>query len=260
TSSQLLSSVFSQARTVRTSAVLPNLWNEEISGVPGLRPSPSRNHLNLRVVGTRPTAYVRLRGVTRKRWNDVQECLVRHQDPDVRIWRDVRRRWHPAEKAAASGARVDQRDEVMSAVLRRYALWKDAAWTDVRKSTDGLQVRWSGGSGSAVVTSALTHPVCRIPGVDPIPQRLAAAERIVFAPSAAASGKRERLRAAAVRAAYFGEDVDVAERGVTSAGLGVDVCSEPQLELRALLALHIFNKGPRAAPPGAAFTSSPPTP
>ncbi|UUV32337.1 hypothetical protein NQK81_02465 [Amycolatopsis roodepoortensis] len=230
-------------------AALPSLWHEGLSGVPGLRPEPSGNHLDLRVLGTCPVASVRLRGVTRKRWNEVQEYLGDHQDPDVRIWRDGRRRWHPAE-IAASQAKPDLRDGVMSALLRRYALWKDADWSDVRTNTDDLQVRWSGGSSSADVATVLTHPACRIPGVEPIPQRLADGERIVFARSATAAGKRERQRMVADRAAYLGEDVDIAERGITPADPGIDGCSGPQRELRALLALHVFNKGPHAAPPG----------
>ncbi|OXM50254.1 hypothetical protein CFP71_27865 [Amycolatopsis thailandensis] len=231
-------------------AVLPNLWNDDVEGVPGLRPSPGRNHLDLHVLGTRPVASVRLHGVTRKRWNEVNAYLSDHQNPDVRIWRDVRGRWHPTEKAVLH-ARRDRLDAVMSAVLRRYALWKDAGWSDARLSGDDLQVRWSGGRDGLEIVDALAHPVCRIPGVEPLPQRLAGeAERIVFAASDTATGTWERQRAAAVRAAYLGEDVDIAERGITSEDLGLDACSGPQRELRALLALHILNKGPHAAPPG----------
>jgi hypothetical protein len=55
---------------------------------------------------------------------------------------------------------------------------------------------------------------------------------------------------AAVRAAYTGESLPAARCGLGADGsTGLDHCSEPQRQLRALLALHVFNAGRRGMEP-----------
>jgi hypothetical protein len=60
---------------------------------------------------------------------------------------------------------------------------------------------------------------------------------------------RASTRLAKQRASYTGETVHSAARGVTATSHGLDDCSPAQRDLRAMLALYLFNAGSIGAPP-----------
>ncbi|HEY3690471.1 MAG TPA: hypothetical protein VGL46_09225 [Pseudonocardiaceae bacterium] len=226
---------------------LPSYSDGELSGVPGLRPRAERGRLLLQVLGTAPGATARLYDVTPARWRTAATFVLDHQQPEVRLWDEFRHQLHPVEKTALR-RKSFRPDALMSAILRRYWLWHEADWADTRVTGDDLQVRWRNGPGRAYIATMLKHDACAVPSFAVIPEKLAHAERVLIIPAHDKPEARQRDREA-IRAAYTGEPTWAAQRGLAPSDLGLDSCAVAQRELRALLALHVFNAGLRGAPP-----------
>ncbi|NUS44871.1 MAG: hypothetical protein HOQ24_14430, partial [Mycobacteriaceae bacterium] len=147
-------------------ASLPSIGAEGFEGIAGLRPDPGRDHLDLRLMGVDGSArgIVRLLGVTRNRWRDAIRHIDGDQETGEPVWLDHRDALHEAEMAALESAGVMPTD-LMSAVIRRYPLWRRAAWVDSMVEGESLRVRWQSGPRDAVVAAILADSACRIPGV-----------------------------------------------------------------------------------------------
>ncbi|WP_406631971.1 hypothetical protein [Amycolatopsis sp. WGS_07] len=230
---------------------LPGLFDGEFFGIPGLRARAERNFLELRLLGTKPQATARLYGVTPARWRYAAEFLKAKQKPDLRFWHAYPRQLHPAEDAARA-KKLGQPDAVMSAVLRRYMLWADADWCDSSVAGDSLRIRWRGEPWRTDIAAQLVNPLCEMPGISVVPQKLGIGQRVILNPCRGQEGgivADPAAIAAQCRAAFTGEAVIVADRGVGALGLGLDECSKEQRVLRELLALYMFNAGVLGAPP-----------
>ncbi|CCH29417.1 hypothetical protein ABZ816_41805 [Actinosynnema sp. NPDC047251] len=140
------------------SEVLPRLVGDRLVGIPGVRPLPGRHHLELRLSGT--PAVVRLLGLDRPRWHEAAGPLAAGC---VAVWRDVRDRWHEREHAAARAPR-DLTAAAGSALLRRFPLWKGAAWLSTVARPGGcLEVYWRDGPRGEAVAAILSDSCCRVP-------------------------------------------------------------------------------------------------
>ncbi len=136
--------------------VLPVVGPDGLSGIPGLRPDPGRRHLDLRVVGRR--GRVRLLGVDRARWR----AAARTRDGTV--WRDCRGGLHDAERSASRDQAAEP-TALMSAVLRRFLLWRRASDVAVGVSTRMVRVAWRDGPSEVAAAGVLSRSTCRIPGL-----------------------------------------------------------------------------------------------
>lgn len=144
---------------------LPSVVGGRILGIPGLRPRPGRDHLDLRLIGLGSETHgeVRLLGVSRARWREAAKFLETMGGADVRPWLECQDDLHEGEQALLR-ERVTQPTELMSAVLRRFPLWRDAAWIDSAVIGDSLHMRWQAGPGERTVASILADSVCGVPG------------------------------------------------------------------------------------------------
>lgn len=229
---------------------LPRQHDGELYGAAGTRVRVERDHLVLQVLGTNPPAQARVYGVGARRWGEAVEFISEHQHPEVNFWKDHRRDVHPVEETALR-RRSLRPDDLMSAVLRRYLLWQGADWCDSTVTGDDLHVRWRKGPDRFETASVLTHSACGIPGVKIIPEELSIGQQLhlTYPPRAVQAVRRRREAPEDIRASFTGETVRSAALGLGGFGLGLDSCSAPQRELRALLALHLFNAGTLGAPP-----------
>ncbi|MEV6242653.1 hypothetical protein [Lentzea sp. NPDC051838] len=229
---------------------LPRQYDGELYGGAGVRVRVERDHLVLQVLGTNPPAQARVYGVGARRWGEAVEFMSDHQHPEVNFWKDHRREIHPVEETALRRRSLRPHD-LMSAVLRRYALWQGANWCDSTVTGEDLHVRWSKGPDRFETASVLTHPACGIPGVKVIPEELSIGQQLhlTYPPRPERAARRQREAPEDVRASFTGETVRSAALGLSGFGLGLDSCSASQRELRALLALHVFNAGTLGAPP-----------
>ncbi|ALG08849.1 helix-turn-helix domain-containing protein [Kibdelosporangium phytohabitans] len=138
---------------------LPVLHDGKLRGIPGLRPRPSRDFVDLRVLGG--TASVRVHGISRTRW---REALCHKDTRGVPLWRDNRDEMDEREVSALR-ARGMRPLEVMSAVLRRFGLFEGADRVESKVSAKDVEIEWVGGPRADVVAAVLTESDCRIPGV-----------------------------------------------------------------------------------------------
>ncbi|ONI84154.1 hypothetical protein ALI144C_15845 [Actinosynnema sp. ALI-1.44] len=138
---------------------LPVLRDGELRGIPGLRPRQDREFVDLHMLGG--TASVRVYGVSRTRWRDA----ICHRDTRVvPLWHDSRDEMDEREKSALR-ARGIRPVDVMSAVLRRFALFEGAERIESKVSARDVEIGWLGGPRAEVIAAVLTQSDCRIPGV-----------------------------------------------------------------------------------------------
>ncbi|QFZ23024.1 hypothetical protein [Saccharothrix syringae] len=148
--------------------VLPCAVGAERTGIPGVRPVPGRDHLDLRVTAT--GAAVRLLGVSRARWHAAADVLA---DLGTPLWRG---RGGPMAGAhTGTGGRhtstttpltppTDPHTAVASGVLRRLPLWRGAAWLSPLVRDGALELHWRDGPRAEAIAAILTDSCCRIPG------------------------------------------------------------------------------------------------
>ncbi|GGN04243.1 hypothetical protein GCM10011609_49340 [Lentzea pudingi] len=153
-------------------AALPVATSSGLRGIPGLRPEAGRDFLDLNVVDTDGdrTGHIRLLGVAPRRWRSLQQQLERRQQRPEPVWKR-RTGLHDAEWRSLDNAATAPTD-LMSAVLRRFPLWRHSAWLDSAVDNGGLRVRWQHGLPDEVVIAILTESLCRIPGVTAVREQL----------------------------------------------------------------------------------------
>ncbi|GAA4011606.1 hypothetical protein GCM10022247_37560 [Allokutzneria multivorans] len=137
-----------------------------VNGLPGLRPRPGRDRLDLHWLGPdgRPRAEVTLGGVTRERWTGMAAALVsRSADPSRLAWRAATT-LHEAEIGLASTP-VPDFDHVLSGLLRRALLWRESSIVDSALADDLFRLRWKGGASAADIAEVLQRSVAAIPGL-----------------------------------------------------------------------------------------------
>ena len=149
--------------------VLPTVVGDQLIGIPGLRPYPGRDHLDLCLLGD--GAVVRLLGVSRQRWRSVADKLMAVGVP---AWHTARNRLHARE---ASTRRDEYSPALLSGLLRRLPLWRGAAWVSVVAVGDSLEVYWRGGPGSEAIAAILADSCCRIPDVSAVAYPVSASVR-----------------------------------------------------------------------------------
>lgn len=140
---------------------LPVIEDGRVRGIPGLRARQSRDHVELYVPGG--SAAVRVHGISRTRWREAVRC----RDGDagvVQLWRDSRDEVDERE-AEAVAARATRPVDVLSAILRRFGLFADAAWAEVTASGRSVEIKWIDGARADAVAAVLTESDCRVPGV-----------------------------------------------------------------------------------------------
>jgi len=155
--------------------VLPVVKSTGVSGIPGLRPVPGRNHLDLRLVGV--SGSVRLAGVHRGLWRAAVGHLVDECGADAALWSDCRDHLDDAERRVAPNSLTT---DLLSAVLRRQALLRSADQLFVMSSEDSVLISWKGGLEESAVAAVLVESVCRIPGVLATPLRTLGPQRGVL--------------------------------------------------------------------------------
>jgi hypothetical protein len=159
-------------------ALLPT-WTPggEPWGVRGLRPSFTRQGVELRRLGLR--GLVRLRAVRQASW--LRAVAIAHEiwdDPDAVqvLWRTHPDQMHPEEEAharrfdagyapAAEGR--TQMASTASALLRRHMIFRVASpATDIRlwMNPGSIQLEWGGGPDHVTVLNALLDPVFGVSG------------------------------------------------------------------------------------------------
>ena len=144
---------------------LPMVIGDRVVGIPGLRPRPGRDHLDLHLIGLDGDTQgeVRLLGVNRARWRETLQFMDSMGKVDLRLWSECQGELHDGESSLL-WERSTQPTELMSAVLRRFPLWRDAAWLDSAIIGDSLRMRWQAGPGERAIASILTDSVCGVPG------------------------------------------------------------------------------------------------
>jgi transcriptional regulator with XRE-family HTH domain len=159
---------------------LPVVVDGEVTGIPGLRPWPGRDHVDFRVIGLDgdSQAAVRLMGVSRTQYRNAAELLSR---AEVQLWRECRNSLH-AREADLVHDLATQPVDLMSGVLRRFALFRGA--TSIASVVDGdaLRVQWCDGPDGEVIASILGESECRIPGAVVRSLRLVDGVHLALAP------------------------------------------------------------------------------
>ncbi|MFD1147879.1 hypothetical protein [Saccharothrix hoggarensis] len=152
---------------------LPTVTPLGVNGIPGLRPEVGRDFLDLNVIGANGdrTGHVRLLGVTPERWRAAQRGLDQVLLGREPVWKRRGSALHVAERRSLDNV-VAAPTDLMSAVLRRFPLWRHSAWLDSALNGDSLRVRWKHGLSDEVVIAILTESLCRIPGVTAVPEQL----------------------------------------------------------------------------------------
>lgn len=147
-------------------AALPSLVDSALTGIPGLRPRPTKDHLDLVLIG-RPddnAGTVRLQGVDQARWRSAARRLNREFGAECSVWMTHPNECSAAEQQTLRGT-TSLPTELMSAVLRRYPLWRRAAWLDSAVEGEALRMRWEDGHADTVVTEILARSASCIPEV-----------------------------------------------------------------------------------------------
>jgi hypothetical protein len=147
--------------------LLPRLARDRVEGLPGLRYRHHARCAELWLVGTDARAV--LAGVSRRSW-DAAVTLAE----DLLAQRGVRPRWlwqrRPDRLSAEECAQIDEHGRVPgpvrlgSAMLRRGALFRSAAWVTAWASDDTWLVEWPGGPSLPEAVTALLHPIVGLPG------------------------------------------------------------------------------------------------
>jgi transcriptional regulator with XRE-family HTH domain len=175
---------------------LPMKISGMFTGIPGLRPRPARGHLDLVLVRSqgRTNAVVRLRGVTKEQWREAEQHLGHR---GTRLWLDGLNDLHPDEITALRN-RAPQPAALMSAVLRRLPIWREATWLEVRADPFTLLMYWRGGPEAAHVAQMLEDPLCGIADVIVVSRELSGVLRgVALAVPEAPSPVRKLRRALA---------------------------------------------------------------
>lgn len=151
---------------------LPVIRSTGVRGVPGLRPVPRRDHLDLRLIGA--AGLVRLVGVDRGLWRAAVSRLKDECGADETLWSDCRDHLDDAERRVA---RLPRPADLMSAVVRRLVLFRSAA--RVLGTPDGTSVTllWERGPRESAVAAILVESACRIPGARVTPLGMTGAQR-----------------------------------------------------------------------------------
>ncbi|WP_025358586.1 hypothetical protein [Kutzneria albida] len=164
-------------------AWLPARGEHHFGGVPGLRPRPGRDHLDLHVLDAKGqvAGLVRLLGVSRRRWRAAASQLVNDEDCTP-VWLLHQHEFTETEQRVLFHLRRTAKPiQLMSAVLRRLALWRDAMWIETSAWGKSLWVCWGAEPQATVLTELLHDKACRIPGAFVTPERLPGqAHGIVF--------------------------------------------------------------------------------
>jgi transcriptional regulator with XRE-family HTH domain len=144
---------------------LPSVVGDQVRGIAGLRPQPGRNHLDLQLIGFGGDMQgeVRLRGVGKEQWRAAADVLRASDRADVRPWLECRDNLHEREYERLRH-RPAQPTELMSAVLRRFPLWRGAAWLDSAVVGNSLHMRWRAGPEERAIASMLSDSACGVPG------------------------------------------------------------------------------------------------
>ena len=151
---------------------LPVIRPGGVTGVPGLRPVPRRDHLDLRLIGS--AGLVRLVGVNRGLWRAAVSRLKNERGADETLWSDCRDHLDDAERRVGD---VPRPADLMSALVRRLVLLRSAAKVYGSPTSNSMSVYWKGGLRESTVAAILVESACRIPGAQVTPQQLLGEQR-----------------------------------------------------------------------------------
>jgi hypothetical protein len=149
--------------------LLPRMTAEDaVAGLPGLRATVHRRHVELLRLGTDEPTRVQLANVSYRAWSAAlafAEAACPAPDPLRWLGNDPTPLL-PQELEALAGRRLsDELTALASWLLRRLKLLGQAQQLHVSApKPDQLQVRWSGGSTAAAVATKLVHPIMGFPG------------------------------------------------------------------------------------------------
>lgn len=153
--------------------LLPCLWGDELSGVPGLRPRIHRRHVELFLVDATSHARVALEGINEALWEAAvlfaREMRAVEKLPLSWLWQDYPDTLAPAERERMKEDRGGQRAWVpstylASAFLRRHLILRDALWVQPWPGGSDWRTEWQGGLSIESIVAKLLNPIFGLPG------------------------------------------------------------------------------------------------
>lgn len=140
-----------------------------VAGLPGLRATLHRRHVELFVLGTEPPARVQLANVSYRAWSAAlafAEAAYPEQPDPLRWLGNDPAPLLPQELEALAGQRLaGDLTALASWLLRRLRLLGQTQQLNVSvPEPNQLQVRWSGGSTAAATATKLVHPITGLRG------------------------------------------------------------------------------------------------
>jgi hypothetical protein len=139
-----------------------------VAGLPGLRATLHRRHVELYMLGTEPTARVQLANVSYRAWSAALAFTeAAYPEPNPLRWlgNDPTPLTEPELTALATCSTEAAVTALASCLLRRLGLLAQAQQLNVSMPSPGLlRLRWCGQPTAAAVATKLVHPITGLPG------------------------------------------------------------------------------------------------